>query len=156
MALPERPPSALQTGSVADELARGQVTLQVVVVSPEGPIFEGDAHWVTVTGVDGQFGIWPRHVSLVAALGSGPLRIGRPDRTVTEFVARRGFLSVAANTITILVDSAVTKTQVDEAEAQRDLDESVAALAHPTSDAEFAALLDTRAWSQARLHLAKE
>jgi F-type H+-transporting ATPase subunit epsilon len=153
--MPEHPPGSVHTGNVTNELARGQVNLHVNVVSPDRSIFEGEAHWVTLTGVDGQLGIWPRHVTMVAALGSGPLRIGLRDRTVTRFAARGGFVSVAANTVTILVDRALTQAEVDEAEAQRDFDETVAALAHPGSDEEFVALLDTRAWSQERLKLAK-
>ncbi len=153
--MPEHPPGALHTENIATELARGQVDLHVVIVSPERPIFEGTAHWVTLTGVDGQLGIWPRHVAMVAALGSGPLRVGLPGHDVRQYVVTGGFVSVASNTVTILVDKAVTKDEIDETQAQRDLDETVAALAHPGSDAEFAELLDRRNWSQARLSLVR-
>jgi F-type H+-transporting ATPase subunit epsilon len=151
--------------------------LDVVVVSPARPIFEGEARWVTVPawnrvgGSDGgvrrlyggapeerlsvgQLGILPRHAPLVAALGSGLLRIGQEGGKVARFAVRGGFLKVGDDKVTILVDSAVAEADVNEAEAKRELDETLAALRHPKSDEEFAELLDSRAWSESRLKLA--
>lgn len=153
MVVPEHPTGALRH-SMVEDAAQGQINLHVSVVSPERPLFEGAAHWVNLTGVDGQFGIWPRHVAMVAALGSGPLRIGRPEHEVLHLVVRGGFVSVADDVVTILVDKAVTKGEVDEVAARRELDETIAALGHPANDAEFRELLDLRAWSQERLKLA--
>jgi F-type H+-transporting ATPase subunit epsilon len=150
---PEHPRGAMRTSALVDELARGQINLHVTVVGPQRQIFAGDAHWVTLPGADGQFGVWPRHVAMVAALGSGPLRIGLPDHSHAEFAVRGAFLSVANNVVTILVDQAVAKDEIVEADARRELEETVAALAHPGDDAEFIQLLDRRAWCQARLKL---
>jgi F-type H+-transporting ATPase subunit epsilon len=137
-----------------DDLVAGQVYLDVAVVSPQRRIYEGEAHWVTLTGIDGQFGVWPRHVAMVAALGSGPLRIGLPNQQRAEFVARGGFLSVADNVVTILVDQALTKDEVDPEVARRELEEANAALQHPSSDREFIRLLDRRDWATACLKIA--
>jgi ATP synthase F1 epsilon subunit len=152
---PEHPPGTLRTGNVAQELAHGQVNLHVSVVSPEEQIYDGEAHWVTLPGIDGQFGIWPQHVTMVAALASGPLRIGLPDRTVARFAVRGSFVSVASNVVTILVDAAMTKEEVDPAQAQADYEATVAELKHPADEREFEDLLDRRAWSQERLRLAR-
>ena len=150
--------------------------LDVVVVSPARPIFEGDARWVTVPAWDrvgrdggrarwygaapperlavGLLGILPGHAPIVAALGSGLLRIGQEGGMVARFAVRGGFLKVGDNRVTILVDSAVAEADVDQSEAQRDLDETLEALRHPESDEEFEELLDRRAWSESRLKLA--
>jgi F-type H+-transporting ATPase subunit epsilon len=154
MTLPEHPKGSLPHGNVADELARGQLNLEVVVVSPAGSIYEGAAHWVTVPGQNGQLGIWPRHAELVAALGAGPLRIGTGGERVTRFAVRGGFVRVGQNRVTILVDRAVTEANVDAAEARRELEETLAELQHPRTDAEFADLLERRAWSETRLKMA--
>src|SRR2546421_3601432 len=151
--LPEHPKGALRSGNIADELARGPRHLHVVVVSPAQPIFEGDVHWVTVPAWDGQLGIWPGHAAIVAALGSGLLRIGQDGGKVARFAVRGGFLKVGGGKVTILVDSAVAEADVDTAEARRELDETVAALRHPKTDEEFEELLDRRAWSESRLKL---
>ncbi len=128
--------------------------LDVTVVSPAGAIYKGAADWVTVPGQNGQLGILPRHAEMVAALGAGPLRIGTGGGAVTRFAVRGGFVRVGQNRVTVLVDRAVTQAQANEAEARRELEETLAALQHPRTDAEFAELLDRRAWSEARINLA--
>ena len=151
MAQAEDPKGAQRAG----EPASGQEHLEVVVVSPARPLFEGDAHWVTVPALDGQLGIWPRHAPIVAALGSGLLRVGQAGGEVTRYAVRGGFLKVGGSKVTILVDNAVTAPEVDVAEAKRELEETIEALQHPHSDGEFAELLDRRDWSEARLDLAE-
>jgi F0F1-type ATP synthase epsilon subunit len=74
---------------------------------------------------------------------------------VARFAVSGGFLKVGDNRVTILVDRAVTEADVDAREAQRDLEETLAALAHPRTDDEFNQLLDRRTWSEARLRLAR-
>ena len=154
----EHPKSALRTGNIADELARPEGHLEVVVVSPAQPIFEGPANWVTAPALDGQLGIWPQHAPLVAALGSGLLRIGQEGGKVDRFAVRGGFLKVGANRVTILVDSAVAEAEAgaNKADAEHDLETTREALRSPKSDAEFTELLDRRDWSEARLKLAEE
>ena len=109
---------------------------------------------MTVPGQNGQLGIWPRHAELVAALGAGPLRIGMGGTNVTRFAVRGGFVRVGHDKVTILVDRAVTEANVDTADARRELEETLAELQHPRTDAEYADLLERRAWSEARLKLA--
>lgn len=156
MSVPEHPPGALRTGNIADELAQGQVDLHVTIVSPTQQLYTGAAHWVKAPGIDGLFGIWPRHVALVAALGGGILTIGLPGSQRLEFAVGGGFLEVSHDTVTILVDHAVTEAEAPahEAEARRELEETILELHHPASDTQFEELQEQRAWSQARLKLA--
>jgi F-type H+-transporting ATPase subunit epsilon len=128
--------------------------LEVVVVSPARQLYEGEAQWVTVPGADGQLGIRPLHADLVAALGAGPLRIGLVGGQVARFAVKGGFLKVGKNRVTVLVDRAVTETDVNEGEARRELEETLADLQHPKTDEEFADLLERRAWSETRIKLA--
>ena len=155
--------------------AHSSGTLEVTVVSPARPIFEGEARFVTApawtrTGggrslyggeqeekvAVGQLGIFPRHAPLVAALGSGLLRIGLDGGRVARYAVSGGFLKVGDNRVTILVDRAVTEADVDAGEAQRDLETTLAELQHPKTDAEFTELLDRRAWSETRIRLAQK
>jgi F-type H+-transporting ATPase subunit epsilon len=135
-------------------MAEAAGTLDVVVVSPARPVFEGTASYVDVPAVDGQLGILPGHAPIVAALGSGILRIGQAGGGGTRFAVRGGFLKAGGTKVTVLVDSAVTKADADSAEAQRGLDETLEALRHPRTDGEFAALLEQRAWFESRIKLA--
>lgn len=138
---------------MADE-ASGSRYLDVVVVSPARPIFEGTADWVTVPAVDGQLGILAGHAAIVAALGAGPLRIGQEGGKVDRFAVRGGFLKAGGTKVTVLVDSAVTKADANESEAKRGLEETLEALQHPRTDEEFAELIERRAWFEARINLA--
>ena len=63
-------------------------------------------------------------------------------------------MRVGQDKVTVLVDRAVTEANVNEAEARRELEETLAELQHPRSDAEYADLLERRAWSETRLKLA--
>jgi F-type H+-transporting ATPase subunit epsilon len=152
----------------------GSTNLKVVVVSPARPIFEGEAQWVTAPAWDrvggdrslygasqarltvGQLGILPRHAPLVAALGSGLLRIGLEGGKVARFAVSGGFLKVGDNRVTILVDRALTEVDVNAGEAQQELEETLTELQHPKTDAEFAELLERRAWSETRIKMAKK
>ena len=155
MAQADHPKGALRTGNIADELARPPGILDVVVVSPARPIFKGDARWVTVAAWDGQLGIWPRHTALVAALGAGILRIAQEGGKVARFAVRGGFLKVGGSRVTILVDSAVAEADANEAEAKRELYETLTALRHSKTDEEFTELLDRRAWCESRMKLGR-
>jgi F-type H+-transporting ATPase subunit epsilon len=156
-------------------VAEGVVShnLSVVVVSPARQLYDGDAAFVTAPAWDrldsgpslygaapqdrltvGQLGIFPRHAPLVAALGSGLLRIGLDGGRVARYAVSGGFLKVGDNRVTILVDRAVSENDVNEGEARQELEETLADLQHPKSDADFAQLLDRRAWSEARIKLA--
>jgi len=154
MAQVEHPKGSLHSGNIADELAHPPGFLQVVIVSPARPVYEGRTRFVTVAGWDGQIGIWPRHTAIVAALGTGMLRIGHANGSVHRFAIRGGFLKVGGSKVTILVDHAVAEPDANEAEAKRELDETLAALRHPKSDEEFKELLDRRAWCESRIRLA--
>ena len=153
----------------------GSGVLEVTVVSPARPIYDGEARFVTAPAWDrldsgrslygggdsqdrltvGQLGIFPRHAPLVAALGSGVLRIGLGGGRVARFAVSGGFLKVGDDRVTVLVDRAVSETDVDAGEAQRELEETLAELQHPKTDADFAELLERRAWSETRIKLAR-
>jgi F-type H+-transporting ATPase subunit epsilon len=150
-------------------------TLDVTVVSPARQLYQGKARFVTAPAWDrldsgrslygpapqdrltvGQLGILPGHAALVAALGSGLLRIGLDGGEVARYAVSGGFLKVGDDRVTILVDRAVTETDVNVGEAQRELEETLAELQHPKSDEEFAELLERRSWSETRIKLAKK
>lgn len=147
----ERPSGSLRSHDIVDEVASSQGYLDVVVVSPARPIYEGPAKHLYVTGQESSLGIWPRHTDLVAALGTGPLRIYASDGTVHRFAVAGGFLKVGGPKVTVLVDKAARPEEIDRAAVEKELADVKAALQHPKSDEEYRKLRETRAWCQARL-----
>jgi len=150
----KHPPGALRRENIANELAHPPGTLQVTVVSPARPVYDGPARWVTVAAWDGQLGIWPRHTDLVAALGAGRLRVGKPDGSEDSFAVWGGFLMVGKDKVIVLVDRAVAADDVDRDAVLEELAETKGKLRKPKSDEEFSKLLDRRRWCEARLKIA--
>lgn len=139
-------------GSIEDELAEGGSGLFVRVVAPQGEVFSGAADWIVVPGVMGSFGVWPRHVSLVAELSSGLMRIGLPDHDHVEQVVRGSFLSVRDNVVTVLIDESIASAEAIDTDAvQARLDEVSTELTTNLDDAEYLRLLDEREWCRAQL-----
>ena len=123
--------------------------LEVVVVSPQKPVFKGQVDSVIIESVEGSMGIKAKHADIVAALGAGPMRIG--DEV---FAVWGGFVKVGGNRVTVLVDQAIAVEDIDGEAARAELAEVSAALAHPKSDQEFEELLMRRRWCETRLRLA--
>lgn len=118
------------------------------VVSPERPLFEGEATRVVVPGAQGELGIYPRHAPLVARLGVGVARLHAADGTVDRFAVRGGFVKVLHDDITLLVTQAVRPEDIDRAQAEADLLAVKEALRAPKSDAEYDELRTRRKWAE--------
>lgn len=130
--------------------------IRCTVVAPERPLFEGGADKVVVPGTKGQIGVLPRHAPLIAKLEPGVIRIHRSAEdggAVEKMAVSGGFMQVLGNSITLLVNDAVTAADVKPAEARRALDEVLERLRHPASDEEFRADLIRRRSLSAQLSL---
>lgn len=96
-------------------------TLQVNVVTPDGPVVETEATMVIATAESGEIGILPDHISMVAPLQIGPLRIMRKNKgNEAEYVAvHGGLLEVRPDVITVLAQSAEKAESIDIARAKQ-------------------------------------
>ena len=149
----EHPAGSLQSHDIVGEAVSSQGILEVVVVSPARPIFNGRAKHLSIMAANGSLGIWPRHTDLVAALGVGPLVITLADGSHKKFAISGGFLKVGGTRVTVLIDRAATSDEVDRAATESKLAETNASLQHPKSDEEFETLLTERTWLQTQLNL---
>jgi F-type H+-transporting ATPase subunit epsilon len=105
----------------------------VSVVTPEGAAFEGDAEMLIVPGAAGEIGVLARHAPLVAMLKAGSTRVHIGDGSVQEYATGPGFFQVLEDRAIALVDHAVQADQIDDALAQRQLEEAQAELARVES-----------------------
>ena len=105
----------------------------VSVVTPEGAAFEGDAEMLIVPGAAGEIGVLARHAPLVAMLKAGATRVHTGDGQVQEYATGPGFFQVLEDRAIALVDHAVQADQIDDALAQRQLEEAQAELARVES-----------------------
>ena len=91
-------------------------TVEVNVVTPDGPVFNGEAEMVSTKATSGELGILPNHIPMVAPLQIGAVRIKNGGKT--EYVAvSGGFLEVRPDKITILAQAAELAETIDIARA---------------------------------------
>jgi F-type H+-transporting ATPase subunit epsilon len=77
--------------------------MNLIVLTPEKEVFNGDIKSVKVPGSGGQFEILRGHASIVSALGSGVVRIISEKDEETKFNIEKGFVEVLNNEVALLV-----------------------------------------------------
>ena len=101
----------------------------VSLVTPDGPVFQGEAEMLIVPGAAGEIGVLARHAPLVATLKAGSTRVHLGgNEGVLEFATGPGFFKVETDTALALVDDAVNVKEIDDARAQAQLDAAKAEL----------------------------
>lgn len=94
------------------------LTVHVDIVSAEATLFSGLAEFVTVPGVAGELGIYPRHTPLLTQLRPGSVRLKLPNRADEELIfVSGGILEVQPDTVTVLSDTAIRGKDLDESAA---------------------------------------
>jgi len=106
------------------------MTIHVDIVSAEREIFSGAVEAVFASAIMGELGIYPRHTPLLTRLKAGDVRVlvnGKEE----QFYVSGGMLEVQPHVVTVLADTAMRASDVDEAaaleakeDAQRALDDS--------------------------------
>jgi F-type H+-transporting ATPase subunit epsilon len=92
-------------------------TLKLEIITPEAKIFEGDVESVLLPGADGEMGILPQHMALVAELNAGELRIVQNGRTQVLAIGE-GFAEITGDSVGVLTDGAVNEKDIDEQAAE--------------------------------------
>jgi F-type H+-transporting ATPase subunit epsilon len=99
-------------------------TLQLEVLTPSGPIFNGSAKSVTLPGEEGEFGVLPEHVSLTTLLQAGVVDVQREDGKTESIVVNWGVVQITQNKVVVLVDGAVAIRGENEGDIAKALDEA--------------------------------
>lgn len=99
-------------------------TLQLEVLTPSGPIFNGSAKSVTLPGEEGEFGILPEHVSLTTLLQAGVIDVQKENGKVESIVVNWGVAQISQNKVVVLVDGAVAIRGESEGDIAKALDEA--------------------------------
>ena len=94
----------------------------VEVVTPDGPVFQGEARMLIVPGAAGEIGVLARHAPLVATLKAGSTRVHLGGNEILEFATGPGFFKVELDRALALVDDAINVKEIDDARAQAQLD----------------------------------
>jgi F-type H+-transporting ATPase subunit epsilon len=104
-------------------------TFDVSLVTPDGPVFEGEVEMLIVPGADGEIGVLARHAPLIAMLKAGSTRVHiKRESEVQEFATGPGFFKVEQDRALALVDDAVDAKEIDEERARAQLEAAQAEL----------------------------
>ena len=86
--------------------------LQLDIITPSQTVVRQKVDYVSATGVEGEFGILPGHVPLLAGLRTGPLHFQIGAETRYVFIGN-GFLEVLDNRVTVLTEVAEMAKDID-------------------------------------------
>lgn len=129
------------------------MTVHCDVVSAEKEIFSGRVTMVVATGSDGELGIMPGHAPLLTGILPGPVRLLLDNGGEEVFFASGGFLEVQPGMVTVLADTALRASDIDEAAAVEAQREAEKALADHNSEVDFSLAAAQLADVSARLRV---
>ncbi|HRD34100.1 MAG TPA: F0F1 ATP synthase subunit epsilon [Rhodocyclaceae bacterium] len=94
------------------------MTVHVDVVSAEEQIFSGLVEFVALPGEAGELGILPGHMPLMTRIKPGAVRLKLPQQNDEQLIfVAGGILEVQPGLVTVLADTAIRGSDLDEAKA---------------------------------------
>lgn len=113
-------------------------SFKLKIVTPEKEIFDEEVEMVTASTREGEVGILPNHVSLMAQLKPGELRIKQHGKEIIMAVGS-GLLQVAGGTVTIATDLAESAENINEKEVEEAHERAKIALEQKLDNEEYVA-----------------
>lgn len=131
--------------------------MRLDVVTPEGlKVAASDVAEVVLPGVLGEMGILPGHVALMAALGTGPMRVSTASGT-TLYAVSGGYVEVLGDVVRVLTETCERYDEIDTDYARAKLEQAskkLAELAPADGEAYQVALLSYKK-AETRLRVAE-
>ena len=92
-------------------------TIKVDVVSAEQSLFQGEAKFVALPGETGELGVLPGHTPLITRIRPGTVKIVLEDGSEESIFVAGGLLEIQPGHVTVLSDTAIRASDLDEAKA---------------------------------------
>ena len=92
--------------------------MKLEIVTPNGVIFDAEVKQVTLPGAEDEFGVLPKHATLVSLLDTGVIVIEKSDGAEIAVAINSGYVKVDEEKTTCIVDGAVALTGDDSDLAQ--------------------------------------
>jgi F-type H+-transporting ATPase subunit epsilon len=113
------------------------MTIHCDIVSAEEQIFSGLVEMLVATGDLGELGVTYGHAPLLTSLKPGPIRVVAENGEEQIYYVSGGFLEVQPGVISVLADTAIRATDVDEAAAEEARKHAEHALANQSGDFDY-------------------
>ncbi len=81
--------------------------MKLEIVTPNGVIYDAEVKQVTLPGSEGEFGVLPKHATLVSLLATGVIVIEKKDGSEIAVAINSGYVKVDEEKTTCIVDGAV-------------------------------------------------
>lgn len=104
-------------------------TVRLDVITAERSVYSDDVSMVIARATDGDIGVLPNHVPLIAGLVPFPVRIKKEDAAEEKIFVSGGFLEVQPDKVSILATAAELATEIDLERAQSALERAKKRLA---------------------------
>ena len=114
------------------------MTIHIHIVSAETEIFSGTANMVVAPAEMGEVGIAPRHTPLLTRLKPGEVRVQMEGQDEQFFYVSGGMLEIQPHVVTVLADTAIRATDLDEAAAIKAKERAERAMDDRQSDFDYA------------------
>jgi len=114
------------------------MTIHIHIVSAETEIFSGTANMVFAPAEMGEVGIAPRHTPLLTRLKPGEVRVQMEGQDEQFFYVSGGIVEIQPHVVTVLADTAIRATDLDEAAAIKAKERAERAMTDKQSDFDYA------------------
>jgi F-type H+-transporting ATPase subunit epsilon len=117
--------------------------LKLEIVTPESVTFSDEVDSVVVPGEEGELGVLPQHVPVMAKIQPGELRYSKGGEGEKFLAVGNGFVEILPSRVSILTDMALYEEDIDVAEAEAAVERAKKALEEATdTDADQQAQLE--------------
>ena len=81
--------------------------MKLEIVTPSGVIYDAEVKQVNLPGSEGEFGVLPKHATLVSLLDTGVIVIEKEDGSDVAVAINSGYVKVDEEKTTCIVDGAI-------------------------------------------------
>ena len=134
--------------------------MKLEIVTPAGTAYSADVEMVTLPAVDGDIGVFPRHVPMLTRIHPGEILVRtsggdhRLEGDTDEVLAvGEGLVAITADHVAIVTDMALAAKDIDEAKVEEARQRALARLQDKISDEEVATVNASLARSLAQLRV---
>jgi F-type H+-transporting ATPase subunit epsilon len=113
--------------------------LSLEILSPEGRVYKDSADEVIIPTVQGEIGVLPGHVALIAKLSEGEIRASSGGKAAS-FAVIGGFVEIRENKVSVIADYAIRSEFIESQKAEEARKRAVESLKEKTGARESANL----------------
>jgi len=131
-------------------------TMRLDIVSAEEELFSAEVQMIYAPAEMGEVGITPKHTPLLTKLKAGDVRAEISDSETKIFFISGGILEIQPNAVTILSDTAIRESDLDEDRAKKSELAAKQAMENSNSDMDLVKAKTELAQAAAQLRLIKK